>query len=156
GYVSDMLIDNGIDEAILPVTDAVVFVVRTASEDKVTISDKDYPAQFVWPRAGDADFHSKTDFATTIIKKPIVFINDTNPASMPAEKKLTSMPVLCHELGHTLGLEDLYNSGNFPAEIEAREIKELDYMGSEFSLPHASIANKLRLGWVHPNWIETF
>jgi hypothetical protein len=156
GYVCDMLADKGIGDAVLRVTDAVVFVIRTASDDKVTIADKEYPAQFVWPRAGDANFYSKTEFATSIIRKPIVFINDTNPSMMPAAKQLPPMPVLCHELGHTLGLEDLYNRGDYPAEIEVREIKELDYMGSEFSLPHASIANKLRLGWIHPNWIESF
>jgi hypothetical protein len=66
------------------------------------------------------------------------------------------VPVLSHELGHTLGLEDLYNQGDYPAEIAARAIGELDFMGSEYTLPQASIANKLCLGWLHPTWIDNF
>ncbi|MEH7256129.1 hypothetical protein V7123_01585 [Bacillus toyonensis] len=152
----DMLADQGTGDNIIRNTDAVVFAIRTASDEKVTIAGKDFPAQFVWPQATSATFWSKTQLATSFAMKPMVFMNDTDPTNTPADKRLPSLPVLCHELGHTLGLEDLYNTGDFPAEIEARAIGELDFMGAEFSLPHASIANKLRLGWVHPNWIECF
>ena len=146
----EMLADQGTGDAIIRSCDAVVFAIRTASEGKVTIADKDFPAQFVWPQATSATFWSKTQFATSFVSKPMVFMNDTDPMGMPVNQRLPSLPVLCHELGHTLGLEDLYNRGDFPAELDARAIGELDYMGSEFSLPHASIANKLRLGWIPP------
>ncbi len=152
----NVLADNGTGDAIIRSCDAVVFAVRTASDEKVTIADKDFPAEFVWPQATSANFWSKTALATSVVKKPLVFMNDTDPTGMPVAQRLPSLPVLCHELGHTLGLEDLYNRGDYPAEIEARTIGELDFMGSEFSLPHASIANKLRLGWIHPNWIDSF
>jgi M6 family metalloprotease-like protein len=154
--LSDFLADNGQGTTILPRSDAVVFIVKTASDDGVEIGTKKLPAEFAWPQASAASFFWKTATSTAFTNKPMILINDVMPSSMPADKALPSMTVLCHELGHTLGLEDLYQRGDYPAEVDARAIGELDYMGSEFTLPQASIANKMRLGWIDPSWIETF
>ena len=151
----DVLADNGTGDAVLRSCDAVVFIVHTASAGLVKIGDKDYPAEFVWPQADGATFWSKTQFATSFIDKPVVLINDDQPSGGPANM-LPGMEVLCHELGHTLGLEDLYQRGDYPAEVDARAIDDLDYMGSEFTLPQASLANKMRLGWIDPVWIDSF
>src|SRR5205807_5895882 len=92
----DMLADQGTGDAILRSCDAVVFAFRTASEGKVTIADKDFPAQFVWPQATSATFWSKTQFATSYVPKPMVLMNDTDPMGMPVNQRLPSVPVLCH------------------------------------------------------------
>lgn len=154
--LSDFLADNGQGPTILPRSDAVVFVVKTASDNAVEIGTKLFPSEFAWPQASGATFFWKTALSTSFASKPMILINDVMPSDMPVDKALPSMTVLCHELGHTLGLEDLYQRGDFPAEVDARAIGELDYMGSEFTLPQASIANKMRLGWIDPSWIETF
>jgi len=150
------LADNGEGPSLLPRTDAVVFIVKTASKGPIDVGPITLPATFAWPQASGATFFWKSQFSTTFENKPIVLINDVMPSASPADKALPSTTVLCHELGHTLGLEDLYQRGDFPAEIDARAIGELDFMGSEFTLPQASIANKMRLGWIDPSWIETF
>src|SRR5262245_41231054 len=71
----EMLADQGTGDAIIRGTDAVVFAIRTASDGKVTVADKDFPAQFVWPQATSATFRSKTPFATSFVSKPMVFMN---------------------------------------------------------------------------------
>ena len=154
--LSDFLADNGQGATILPRSDAIVFIVKTASDNAVEIGSKLFPAEFAWPQANEATFFWKTELSTSFARKPAILINDIMPSDMPGDKALPSMTVLCHELGHTLGLEDLYQRGDYPAEVDARAIGELDYMGSEFTLPQASIANKMRLGWIDPSWIETF
>jgi hypothetical protein len=154
--LSDFLADNGQGATILPRSDAVVFIVKTASDNAVEIGTKSFPAEFAWPQASGATFFWKTELSTSFVRKPMILINDVMPSAAPADKALPSMVVLCHELGHTLGLEDLYQRGDYPAEVDARAIGDLDYMGSEYTLPQASIANKMRLGWIDPSWIETF
>ncbi|MER7010287.1 hypothetical protein ABT324_02510 [Saccharopolyspora sp. NPDC000359] len=61
---------------------------------------------------------------------------------------------LAHELGHTLGLSDLYDiPGNKYVEDAKKRIITggWDMMaGSRDSLPHFSMSNRLRLGWVDP------
>ncbi|MET8275748.1 hypothetical protein [Streptomyces sp. NPDC005096] len=156
GAVSDTLADAGVGRQAKDAWDALVIVIATASNDKVKIGNKDLPAKFVWPQAGSARFFAKDAFSYTDFPKPLLVIPDRYPTAMPADEVLPHVPVLCHELGHTLGLEDLYNTGDYPAEIAAREIGPLDFMDSEFSLPHPSLGNKLRLGWVHPDWIRSF
>lgn len=154
--ISSALADAGAGRAAKDAWDAVVIVVATASNDKVTVGGQDMPAKFVWPQANGTNFYAKDGISFSQFPKPILCMPDRYPTAMPAAQVLPHFPVLCHELGHTLGLEDLYNTGDLPAEIAARAIGELDFMGSEFSLPHPSIGNKLRLGWVHPTWFRSF
>ncbi|MFF1446337.1 hypothetical protein [Streptomyces sp. NPDC058295] len=156
GAVSAELADMGIGRRAKDAWDALVIVVATASNDKVKIGSKDFPAKFVWPQAGSTRFYAKEALSTSIFPKPFLFIPNRYPTAMPAANVLPHVPILCHELGHTLGLEDLYNQGEYPPEIAARQIGALDFMDSEFSLPHPSLGNKLRLGWAHPDWVRSF
>ncbi|MFD9005035.1 hypothetical protein ACFV0T_29465 [Streptomyces sp. NPDC059582] len=153
--------NQGRGEKVLRATDAVVFVVRTASDDVVSIGDQMMRAEFVWPEARMGDdmptFWWKTPFSTSFISKPIVVMPDELPAHIPDEKRFELAQVLSHELGHTLGCNDLYNQGEYPPEVSAREINDLDLMGSEgLQWPHFSLANRMRLGWIAPSWIQKF
>jgi hypothetical protein len=165
GAWCDTLIDAGISKPVLDNTDAVVFVVQTASDDVIVSGDDTFRAKFVWPQANysAATFHFKTvqsdGVETNGFKTmPSVLIPTRMPASMPVDQVLDLTKVLCHELGHTLGCEDLYNTdaAAFSAEVNVRLIDDLDPMGNEFSLPDFSLPNRMRLGWIASNWIETF
>jgi M6 family metalloprotease-like protein len=56
-----------------------------------------------------------------------------------------------HELGHNLGLGDQYN----PA-VAGRNPGAWEMMHADDPFPHFSIAHRMMLGWVHPEWIRSF
>jgi M6 family metalloprotease-like protein len=63
----------------------------------------------------------------------------------------TSFPFhvsVAHELGHNLGLPDLYA----PA-VAGRNVGGWDVMNSNIPLPFFSFAHRLMLGWVDPTWV---
>ncbi len=111
------------------------------------------PQKYYWPRANLVQ--------TTADKKDAAGNTVTYPVSCP----VLSMPVdweavrpnrqvtdtLMHELGHTLGLGDLYTP-----EVAGRNMGAWDPMDSEDPDPHFSLPARLILGWVQPDWIETF
>lgn len=56
---------------------------------------------------------------------------------------------LSHEIGHNLGLLDVYDSSDYSAEVSGRITSNWEMMaGSRNTLPHYSISNKMRMGWV--------
>jgi immune inhibitor A len=82
------------------------------------------------------------------------------PYTTPGQ--LISMGVYCHELGHVLGLIDLYDTDPNPSASEG--IGEWDLMGTGVythppGLPlgttpaHLSAWSKIWLGWVTPVWV---
>ncbi|HKS60617.1 MAG TPA: CARDB domain-containing protein [Xanthobacteraceae bacterium] len=111
------------------------------------------PQKYYWPRANLVQ--------TTATKKDPAGSPVTYPVSCP----VLSMPVdweavrpnrqvtdtLMHELGHTLGLGDLYSPG-----VTGRNMGAWDPMDSEDPDPHFSLPARLMLGWVQPDWIEPF
>jgi hypothetical protein len=154
--ISTALADNGTGHTILPACDAITFLVRTESSNVVVIGTKLFPAKYVWPWASGATFWWKTALSTSFMRKPIVLMPDTLPSSMPADRQFNFVTAMAHELGHTIGLEDLYNRGDFSAEVAAREVANLDLMSAVGAFPHFSLPNKMRLGWIAPDWIQRF
>jgi len=159
GAYCDMLIDAGTAASLLPQIDAVVFVMQNASEDVVPVGDdRILRAKFCWPEAWQGvNFHWKGPTWTTIDPKPCVFMPTGYPAAMPVPggglKSFNN--ILCHELGHTFGCADLYNRGDYPETVNDRLIDALDLMANDWWAPHFSLANRMRLGWIHPSWIES-
>jgi len=141
---------------VLKRTDAVVFVVKTASDDSVTVGDETFPAKFAWPVASGSAFFWKTPFSTTFSTRPMLFMPDAFPSMIPGNERFPLTAALSHELGHTLGCEDLYNTGDMPAELLARQIDNLDIMGFDEDLAHFSLPNRMRLGWIDPQWLDVF
>ncbi len=155
--LSRALGDSGQGEAALGGCDAVTFLVRTESSGPVAIGTRLAPAKYMWPYADSGLFSWKTAFGVASERKPIVLMPDTFPSAMPPAKRPFSMvTALAHEIGHTLGLEDLYNRGGFAAEVAGREMRSLDLMGSDGGLGHFSLANKMRLGWIPTSWVRSF
>ena len=162
GALSDLLADSGRSNWLAQV-DAVLFVVQTASEGMTVVGTKLALSMFVWPQAWRGiHFYRKTVHPggttnTAFQQLPIVLMPTHTPSRMPATEKMQSTNhthILCHELGHTMGCDDLYNGGDFTAEVEARSVGSLDLMGNDGALPHYSMANRMRLGWVADPWIE--
>ena len=58
---------------------------------------------------------------------------------------------LSHEIGHNLGLGDLYKP-----KVSGRNVGGWDIMDKERDLPNYSLANKMRLGWIPESWVESF
>jgi M6 family metalloprotease-like protein len=58
---------------------------------------------------------------------------------------------LCHELGHTLGLGDQYTP-----EVPGRNPGNWEMMHGDDAFPHFSIAHRMMLGWVRPEWLQTY
>ena len=106
-------------------------------------------------RPPGSNFWRKTPTTFTQGPKPAVVMTDVYPAALPVKPILEH--TLCHELGHNLGLDDLYDAhGDYPAEINARSPANADLMASSRPLPHFSLGNRLRLGWVKPAWLRRF
>ncbi len=110
----------------------------------------DSGAVFAWPSANGA---SITTAEGTF-----------NPGtiSMPADFELLQSKqvheTLSHELGHNLGLPDLYTPKvpMFNPPTQVRNLDTWDLMGQDAGLPHFSIANRMMLGWIDAAWVEPF
>lgn len=156
----NFLQDRGLAQQVISQTDAMVFIIRTASDDEIKVGKDVLPAQFAWPIAGGRvnpyNAFWKTEFATTVKPMRCLFMPSEFPFLMPADKRFDLPPVLSHELAHTLGCEDLYNKGSFTAEVEARQIGKLDLMDDDYQWPGFSLPNRMRLGWIAPQWVQPF
>jgi len=141
---------------LMDLADAVVLTVLPATDDKTTVAGKAVPAQWTWALAGDAQIYWKpNDLSTTFTRVPAVVMPAAMPAMHPApwtEGEFVS--TIVHELGHDLGMPDLYGSDWYPAEIGDRYIDGFDIMADDRPMPHFSLPHRMRLGWVNPSWIE--
>ncbi len=112
------------------------------------------PARFVWPHA-----HS-----------PQELLCGTNPSTDKRQLAWTFVPLdfdvhdgrqmhttLSHELGHTLGLPDLYDFPEYADDISNRLTTDWDMMaGSRDTLPHYTVSNKMRMDWVPAAQVKRF
>lgn len=103
---------------------------------------------FFWPQAWGGAFTVPGGSASmNVLGMP----HDWNPV----RDTRTIFETLSHEIGHNLGLPDLYTNANpfYSTAVMARDIGDFDIMSSEQTLPHFSIGNKMQFGWVRPEWI---
>jgi M6 family metalloprotease-like protein len=132
-------------------TDAVVFVVRTksrpASPPPATPTATSI-GEWVWPRQATATVKLKSGERTL----PMVVMPDLWTAIDGRAVHTT----LAHELGHTLGLPDLYlypwmNAANAP-----REVGSWDLMHRDAPLPELSLPTRMFVGWVEASEVRSF
>lgn len=163
--VSGFFADMPGGDVLINRANSIVFVIRSGSDGPVSMGpgNPDMPTEYVWGSAlPDVDFWRKTwspSYPTipttfTPFQRPVMFMSDVVPSAAPLPDLTRT---LCHELGHNLGLDDLYDrDGDYPAEINARDVDALDLMSSTNRLPHFSLANRIALGWIDPSWLQRF
>ncbi|WP_375430592.1 hypothetical protein [uncultured Friedmanniella sp.] len=127
--------------------DAVFMIVRSAGG-----------GQIVWPRANGkaGPYKVKTlggGDADVLLGKVAMPHDQTTAPSLG----FTNVEVSSHELGHTLGLNDIYMNGpGFTDAMKARDLKTHELMANEAGLPHLSARHKLLLGFLDPAHVKAF
>src|SRR5262249_61437985 len=105
-----------------------------------------------WAFAGDSQVYWKGANWTTFTRRASVTMPAGFPTNHPSPWSSGEfMSTICHELGHTLGCPDLYNGGDYPAELGDRYMPGWDLMDSDVPLPHYSLPHRMRLGWISPH-----
>ena len=112
------------------------------------------PARFVWPHANDArEFLCGTNAITDRRSFGYTFV----PLDFAAHDGRQMHTTLSHELGHTLSLPDLYDVPDYSDDITNRLTTNWDMMaGSRDALPHFTLSNKMRMGWVQPGHVKLY
>lgn len=111
-------------------------------------------ARFVWPHAnGSTEYLCGTDAVNDRRSFARTFV----PLDFAAQDGRQMHTTLSHELGHTLGLPDLYEFDEYSDDVVDRLTGGWDMMaGSRDALPHYSISNKMRMGWIDPAQLKLY
>ena len=127
--------------------DTIIFVFPT-----VNATPPNTLIKFVWPQVptvGDQNFNTSTG---SVSKGAIVMPNDWHSLD-PREIHQT----VSHELGHNLGLGDLYTPPVLTGVgTNNRNLGSWDIMDTDTLLPHFSIAHKMILGWISDSQITVY
>jgi len=112
------------------------------------------PARFVWPHANaDIEFLCGTNASTDKRRLGYAFA----PLDFAAHDGRHMHATLSHELGHTLGLPDLYSFPEYSDDIDGRLTQDWDMMaGSRNRMPHYTVSNKMRMGWIDPAHLRLY
>lgn len=102
--------------------------------------------RFVWPHANKPEsFLAGTNAASDNRTFGFVFA----PPDFATQDGRQLHTTLSHELGHTLGLPDLYNFPSYAPDVTSRLTGGWDMMaGSRDTLPHYTLSNRMRQGWI--------
>lgn len=112
------------------------------------------PARFVWPHAWPSQSYlAGANVMTGQRSFAAVFV----PPDFAVHDGRRVHATLSHEIGHTLGLPDLYNFPEYTPDITNRLTMDWDMMaGSRNNMPHFSLSNRMRQGWVQAGDLRLF
>ncbi|KAK5105602.1 hypothetical protein LTS08_001879 [Lithohypha guttulata] len=131
----------------LQAVDTVVFFVFPADTDFVA------GARFAWPVQWDSSEYSVGDWFWQKANFSQIYM--TSDWESRDGRKIYA--TLSHEVGHSLGLPDLYEKPEYASETVKRIVYDWDMMaGSRDHLPHFSLSNKMRMGWVNASALKLF
>jgi hypothetical protein len=155
GEFSAFLQDRGLSSSVTQLADAFVLMVLPGTDGPYQMGDKTWPAQWCWAFAGDSQVNWKGASWTTFTRRASVTMPAGFPTGHPSPWSSGEfLSTICHELGHTLGCPDLYEGGDYTAELGGRYMTGWDLMDSDVPLSHYSLPHRMRLGWISPDWVE--
>jgi len=151
-----VVLPGGASRHVMDMADAVVFTILPGSDQPEEVAGTKIGAQWTWAYASDAQVYWKpSDGSTTFTRKPAVCMPaaiSSGHATPWAEKEYVT--TIVHELGHTLGMPDLYEGPGYPAEIGGRYMGTWEMMAADVPMPQLSLPHRMRLGWIDPSWVE--
>lgn len=110
---------------------------------------------FCWPVAGGGNLTYTRPGQSAPTQRAMAALNMPVDWDVVAARRIHE--TLSHEIGHNLGLPDLYmNVAGFDPAIQARDVGSWDLMSWDDPLPHLSIATKMMLGWVDPALVRSY
>lgn len=131
--------------------DTAVFVVASPNGGLPDPVNPASPGRFCWPIASGGTY-ILTQPPSAIRRGAFYWFKSLAWSAMPAEwQKLDPRRVyetLAHEIGHTLGMWDLYG--------DSRDIGAYDLMSRDGGLPSLSLPHQVMLGWVDPLYFRTY
>ncbi len=136
------------DQIDFDVVDTLICVMRTVPATP-TMAE-----QFAWPVANGGTFTYRRPGASSNSSRSFPCL--TMPEDWETRDSRRNHETLAHEIGHNLGMGDLYNQTSYGPDISGRTVGGWDLMDSENPLPHVSLAHRLMLGWVQPDWVRSF
>jgi M6 family metalloprotease-like protein len=110
--------------------------------------------RFVWPHANSAQsFLAGTNVSTDQRLFGFIFA----PPDFATQDGRQLHSTVSHELGHTLGLPDLYNFPSYAPNVTSRLVPGWDMMGgSRDTLPHYTLSNRMRQGWIDAGHLKLY
>lgn len=112
---------------------------------------------YIWPRASGRSYPvNAKDGAGKDVQVRVAKVGMPHDQTTAANLGFTNVEVSAHELGHTLGLDDLYMDSSYTADMQARALGRRELMGNESSLPHLTARHKLLLGFLDPGHVRSF
>ena len=131
-------------------TDAVAFVVRTASTPVAGVNPPTGVSigRYVWPQ--------QTTMTVKLNGKDTTLPMLVMPEDWTAIDGRQVYETLAHELGHTLQLPDLYLYPWMNQGLAARELGAWDLMCNDGGLPHLSLPSRMALGWVGAGEVKAY
>lgn len=110
---------------------------------------------FSWPVAGGGNLTYTRPGQSSPTQRSMAALN--MPVDWDTVDGRRIHETLSHEIGHNLGLPDLYmNVTGFDPAVRARDVGSWDLMSWEDPLPHLSVAAKMMLGWVDPSLVRSY
>ncbi|MEJ2868920.1 CARDB domain-containing protein [Actinomycetospora sp. OC33-EN08] len=155
GATAQTIVTRAVNDGVLTTTDlssidVLVMVLFSPDTTSGTTTKR-----FVWPHAslGKVHFLAGPDVMTDQRSFAFTFV----PRDFAVHDGRQVHTTLSHELGHTLGLPDLYAFPSYTPDVTGRLTGGWDMMaGSRDALPHFSLSNKMRMGWVRAEHVSTF
>lgn len=142
--VSRALAQNVLTPADLAAIDVLVIIPR--SPDATGNSTR-----YAWPYAGSGVTVTVGPKATD--QQTFAFMYMSPDFAVHDGRQVHT--AVCHELGHTLGLPDLYQFPSYTPDIVNRLVGDWDIMcGADDTLGHYSLSNRMRQGWMEASHIE--
>lgn len=153
GATVQTIVSRTISDGLLTTADygnIDVVLIVPFSPDAPGAGDK----RFVWPHANSAQsFLAGTNVTTDQRLFGYIFA----PPDFATQDGRQLHSTVSHELGHTLGLPDLYNFPSYAPNVTSRLVPGWDMMGgSRDTLPHYSLSNRMRLGWVEAGHLKLY